>query len=400
MGDDDNCWLVEHKSPGARLVVAPPPSRADCQRRADELVTVGVWKRERTAGGEEFFYNASQPRWRTWDLAEWVSHELVLGEASSPPRMGHPTAQLSTFSPETDEWRKKVIELYSRFNPSKLLVVDELLARYRGREAELWRNLMSKYGGLPTSDGPSFSSPATPLRDLHFTPSTSFEPPFVTRATQKVPDDKASPEAEVRVPVPQAAPSPSSTVRVSVDRAAQADAERKARALLDGNGNRNATSTRSTPLRRTTSPLLAKSSSARSMSPATAAKSKLPSDDPGWSADLQRRQSDVAARRETIAAQRRSAREQKERNVTARLEVIRTQREQHADPISAQPLARTKSAGPRERVSLVDRQAVAAQSLRDRYATEAPPADSFDASSPAQSRGWHVARQIQYTPRS
>ena len=83
---------------------------------------------------------------------------LSPGQIRSPPYMPAAGAQTKTAheaaaasSATFSQWHAKVTDLYRRCNPSKLLVVDELLRRYEGREQELWENLCSKYQPLPTA---------------------------------------------------------------------------------------------------------------------------------------------------------------------------------------------------------------------------------------------------------
>lgn len=45
------------------------------------------------------------------------------------------------------DWRKQLVEFYSKHNPSKLSTVDTTLAKYKGQEAQLFLKLQKKYGG-------------------------------------------------------------------------------------------------------------------------------------------------------------------------------------------------------------------------------------------------------------
>ena len=73
-----------------------------------------------------------------------------------------PAAPAAT--PAASDARSKVIEIYAKCNPTKLGEVDNLLAKYAGRETELIARLQKKYAaqlGAPPA-APAFGAPAAP----------------------------------------------------------------------------------------------------------------------------------------------------------------------------------------------------------------------------------------------
>ena len=87
--------------------------------------------------------------------------------------------------------RSKVVEIYEKCNPTKLGEVDNLLAKYAGRETELIARLQKKYAaqlGAPAPPAaPAFGAPATALAAAPTTPaapapSTADAEASITRA--------------------------------------------------------------------------------------------------------------------------------------------------------------------------------------------------------------------------
>lgn len=70
--------------------------------------------------------------------------------------MGKQSSQSNSSSSDTD-YRAKLAKFYKEHNPSKLSSVDANLAKYKGREDELFRKLYQKYGLAP--DGKKAESP-------------------------------------------------------------------------------------------------------------------------------------------------------------------------------------------------------------------------------------------------
>jgi hypothetical protein len=56
-------------------------------------------------------------------------------------------AEAATAEPES--YRARLEAFYRAYNPAKLATVEDMLARYRGREATLINSLVSKYGPEP-----------------------------------------------------------------------------------------------------------------------------------------------------------------------------------------------------------------------------------------------------------
>ncbi|KAG7398841.1 Presenilin-2 [Phytophthora boehmeriae] len=81
-------------------------------------------------------------------------HENVYYQCESeiPLRLGSPreeaTATVVTstsLSPRENQLRARLIEFYTKHNPSAIPRVDKILERYHGRESELWHDLYRKY---------------------------------------------------------------------------------------------------------------------------------------------------------------------------------------------------------------------------------------------------------------
>uniref|UniRef100_A0A7S1QT17 Uncharacterized protein n=1 Tax=Neobodo designis TaxID=312471 RepID=A0A7S1QT17_NEODS len=406
MGDAD-AWLV---SP-ARNVPRPPPCQKAMSERAEELLATGKWARAvDPETGADFFFDVCKPQLRTWNLAGWVEHQFVLHEAMSEPREAPPPVSDDSAGSE-EHWRERIVHLYEQYNPSKLPVVDELLSRYAGREQELWRNLMSKYGAGDASPPPAKqTSPKPSSRD----PSPASTPGRTVRQelvdtpspqqtqTRESPrdDDERDVTGNVQVPVREPTTSP---VRRSDPRSASLSprqaAELKARALLtkstvptgrsDQTPLKRTTPTRSTPTARRGSP----ASSRRGASP-TSGRRGIPTEDPAWAEDLERRTAMVAARREELAKQRREARAAREAQVAARqADQLQLQRTKSLTTPTGPTPEKVRPTTPkrvvRDRVSLVERQAEAAAALRVRNTAERPATAEFDASCPTPNAvGW------------
>jgi hypothetical protein len=432
---DTDAWLV---SP-PRVAPPPPPSQDKAAERAEELLRTGKWSRAVDHNtGADFFFDVSKPLLRTWNLAGWVEHQLVLQEAMSGSEQPAPA------SPEHGgTWRERIVDLYSKYNPSKLLVVDELLARYEGREQELWRNLMSKYGMAdgtptrsspiggtprptpsPTKASPKFSSPThvagpagspgepmelfdtSSLKELREDPQIGGEPTECAPAPSPDPasqpsGSRPSPQSQPEGETAAETPSPSRYApRVERSVSPRQAAELKARALLTKVGG-----PQDTPLKRTqgrsvtpkraspTASRLSPSSARRGTSP-TSGRRGIPTEDPSWAADLDRRAAAVVARREEVAARRREARAAREAQVAARAEKMQRTKSHTPSPSAStptpeKPRPKTPSRVVRERVSLIERQSEAAASLRARNTAERPASEDFDPScSAAAPVGW------------
>ena len=386
------------------ITILPPPGDETVVRRAEELLESGRWARAvDPSTGADFFYDVSSPLLRTWNLKAWVEHQIVLQEAMDARSAGSAIEQQSP-GEEASRWREKIIELYSKHNPTKLLVVDELLARYAGRELELWRNLMSKYGSRAS---PTASPRRAPVVD---SPRTSSRSPQRELTL-------AEPDRQLASGDPETPSQPTSRVVVTPE--SREAAETKARALLAASrshrtstpptmkgrsptptklSGRPPTSARSPrgsqPDKRSPTPRHGSPSTGR-QSPAPG--SKIPSDDPRWADELARRAAEVAARREEIAAEKRRQRETRAASVAARAEehARRPAKSDGASTPSMSPVQsfRGASGRTRDRVSLIDRQSQAALNLRARYTADAPRDGEFDASSPA-SGTWRPRTEI------
>lgn len=74
-------------------------------------------------------------------------------ESEIPLRLGSPNEaqqqqqqQTATaLTPHEQQLREKLVEFYSKHNPSAIERVDRIVERYRGREPDLWRDLHQKY---------------------------------------------------------------------------------------------------------------------------------------------------------------------------------------------------------------------------------------------------------------
>ncbi|CAM9424803.1 unnamed protein product, partial [Choristocarpus tenellus] len=80
------------------------------------------------------------------------------------------------------EIRRQAVEIYQKYNPTKLADVDKLLAKYKGKEADMLRKLQIKYTGGTTAAAPATSAAApnlssvtTPTKSL-FGASTTLTP--------------------------------------------------------------------------------------------------------------------------------------------------------------------------------------------------------------------------------
>jgi len=70
-------------------------------------------------------------------------------------------------TPPEGSWRSAIEEMYRRFNPSKLAELESIMAKYRGKEADLYNALRGKY--LPGAPGPGMQPLALPA--LHESPA-------------------------------------------------------------------------------------------------------------------------------------------------------------------------------------------------------------------------------------
>lgn len=207
----DEAWIAARISPprGVQVVEPspppPPPPQGAIDSAVEHLMSRGGWRRAFDATtGAAYFYDSGNPSMRTWNLHAWVEHDMVLAELRgagfdaaplSPNVEGHPTAF---------EWREKVVSLYQRFNPAKLLVVDELLQRYEGRELELWRNLVSKYGTQQADAGAVSPMPGTPSHADRSSPTAV----GVAQPYHRAPSDEQRRSTRSRTPSPDAQPAP------------------------------------------------------------------------------------------------------------------------------------------------------------------------------------------------
>merc|ERR1712113_235278 len=68
------------------------------------------------------------------------------------PPHGPPTAPPQPSAPSQSGWRPKIEDMYRRYNPAKLKEIDALLAKYAGKEAELYHALCEKYTPAPSAN--------------------------------------------------------------------------------------------------------------------------------------------------------------------------------------------------------------------------------------------------------
>lgn len=102
----------------------------------------------------QVLYYDLRERLQTFNPPQHVAAAVPLGTQSkkgnssprpnqSTPRKGAAGSPSRRLTPA--QWRYKIIELYKTHDPSKVQLVDELLARYFGQEEELWGQLKAKY---------------------------------------------------------------------------------------------------------------------------------------------------------------------------------------------------------------------------------------------------------------
>eukprot|EP01060_Flectonema_neradi_P011930 TRINITY_DN18872_c0_g1_i1.p1 TRINITY_DN18872_c0_g1~~TRINITY_DN18872_c0_g1_i1.p1 ORF type:complete len:971 (+),score=252.86 TRINITY_DN18872_c0_g1_i1:152-2914(+) len=106
--------------------------------------------------------------------------------------------------PQYEENRKKLVEYYMKYNPSKISKVDSILAAFNGCEDKMWLELKERYEGPQAAARLSVAS-AIPLQQPSF--SSSPQQPAVTLASigkeqelrMKVEDEKMHSEMKNRV---------------------------------------------------------------------------------------------------------------------------------------------------------------------------------------------------------
>jgi hypothetical protein len=64
-------------------------------------------------------------------------------EANRPNNAAPPPP--ANLTPHEKVVRERLVKFYAQHNPAVIARVDKVMARYRGREAELWRDLHEKY---------------------------------------------------------------------------------------------------------------------------------------------------------------------------------------------------------------------------------------------------------------
>lgn len=58
-----------------------------------------------------------------------------------------------------EENRKKLVEIYTVYNPEKIKIIDKLLDKYKGNEDQLFADIENKYGGQHPIEPPSGINP-------------------------------------------------------------------------------------------------------------------------------------------------------------------------------------------------------------------------------------------------
>ncbi|KAJ1447621.1 hypothetical protein M885DRAFT_185556 [Pelagophyceae sp. CCMP2097] len=89
-------------------------------------------------------------------------------------------------------FRGRVVAYYATNNPSNLDAVNDIVIKYRGREADLWRKLHKKYGAPPKAAAPAPAPAAANGDPLDFR-SPAFDAALALRSDARPPFPDAKP---------------------------------------------------------------------------------------------------------------------------------------------------------------------------------------------------------------
>jgi hypothetical protein len=70
---------------------------------------------------------------------------LRLGSPRDAPTAPAPSPGTVPLTPRQAQLRARLIDFYTKHNPSAISRVDKIMEQYRGRDAELWHDLYQKY---------------------------------------------------------------------------------------------------------------------------------------------------------------------------------------------------------------------------------------------------------------
>ncbi|CAB9525509.1 cis-trans isomerase [Seminavis robusta] len=112
---------------------------------------------EKFKGKEEALLQKAKEKYAS-GAAQTATEPPVQQAAANPPAP-QSTVPTIPMTAETDDHRKRLIDFYQQYNPSKLDTVEETLVKFQGKETELFEKLKKKYikdGMLPpTGTGPT-----------------------------------------------------------------------------------------------------------------------------------------------------------------------------------------------------------------------------------------------------
>eukprot|EP00929_Paragymnodinium_shiwhaense_P015651 TRINITY_DN12374_c0_g1_i6.p1 TRINITY_DN12374_c0_g1~~TRINITY_DN12374_c0_g1_i6.p1 ORF type:complete len:544 (+),score=110.93 TRINITY_DN12374_c0_g1_i6:171-1802(+) len=149
------------KGPGRAAAPEEPPAKAELVLPADEDEDEDPWDLfgDSKGSGREDTQVAWQPaeqrpstqqellhrqRLQQWQQETTTPQAPPVRESSAPPAPANTTPASASGS---QSWRSRIGSMYERFNPQKLPELDDILAKYRGAEAELYEALRDKYVG-------------------------------------------------------------------------------------------------------------------------------------------------------------------------------------------------------------------------------------------------------------
>eukprot|EP00388_Colpodella_angusta_P033661 GDKK01030199.1.p1 GENE.GDKK01030199.1~~GDKK01030199.1.p1 ORF type:complete len:251 (+),score=19.42 GDKK01030199.1:48-800(+) len=112
--------------------------------------------------------------------------KALVGQYGPEPAEGSPTAPSPTASPPSSparapattsgDYRPRIVRFFEKHNPEKLADVDTLLTKYQGREADLMKALVGKYGPEPSEASSAVPLPKpSPTESPQIAPNTSPE---------------------------------------------------------------------------------------------------------------------------------------------------------------------------------------------------------------------------------
>lgn len=77
--------------------------------------------------------------------AQQYYHYQGVEAPTAPPVVHQAPAAPLDMTPHDTQLRARLIKFYSHHNPAALVRIDKVMARYKGRDAELWHDLHEKY---------------------------------------------------------------------------------------------------------------------------------------------------------------------------------------------------------------------------------------------------------------